>query len=360
MADPSNGKHRKRRRRTAPGSPPGTITVDPAAPKPAIRLFSYGPDGMEEASIADPAEVRRHLGRRAVTWVNVDGLGDAATVMALGEIFGIHKLALEDVVNVHQRPKVEDYGEHLFIVGRMAMPAERFESEQISFFLGRTFVLTFQETKGDCFDLVRERIRKGKGQIRTAGPAYLTYALVDALLDYYFPLLERLGDRFEELEREIFDSPTRKSLEKVHLVRRDLLNIRRVMWPMRDALGGLVRESSPLIPAETRVWLRDCHDHSFQILDATETWREMSASLVEAYLSSVSNRMNEIMKVLTMISTIFIPLTFVAGVYGMNFQFMPETKSRWGYPLALAGMTAIAVALVLWFRRRGWLSGNGK
>jgi magnesium transporter len=349
---------RKRRRRPAPGTAPGTIVIDPGANKPVIRLFSYGGDAFEEAAVTDIPTIGKFLGKRAVTWVNVDGLGDADTIVALGEVFGLHRLSLEDVVSLHQRPKVEDYGSVLYLVARMASASDRYESEQISLFLGSNFVVTFQENPGDCFDPVRERIRKGKGQIRATGPSYLAYALLDALLDYYFPILERLGDRIEELEREILDHPGATVLARVHAVRRDLLNVRRDVWPMRDALGAILRDTTPLIPPETRLWFRDIHDHAFQIMDMTETSREMTAGLVEAHMSSVGNRMNEVMKVLTMIATIFIPLTFIAGVYGMNFRVMPETEWTWGYPFSLGLMGIIAAALVYYFRRKGWLGGR--
>ncbi|MCU0724721.1 MAG: magnesium/cobalt transporter CorA [Planctomycetes bacterium] len=349
---------RKRRRRPAPGTAPGTIVVDPGAKKPILRLFSYDGTGIEEMPETDVSSIRKILGRRSVTWVNVDGLGDADTILALGEVFGLHRLSLEDVASLHQRPKVEDYGQVLYLVARMGSAGERYESEQISFFLGSNFVVTFQENPGDCFDPVRERIRRGKGQIRTAGASYLAYALLDALLDHYFPILERLGDRIEELEREILDHPGSTVLARIHAVRRDLLHVRRDVWPVRDALGVLLRDATPLIPPETRLWFRDLQDHAFQIMDMTETSREMTAGLVEAHMSSVGNRMNEVMKVLTMIATIFIPLTFIAGVYGMNFRVMPEIEWTWGYPFSLGLMGIIAFGLVVWFRRKGWLGGH--
>jgi magnesium transporter len=355
------GKHRRRRfrGRTKPGAAPGTIAVDPTAPKPKIRILAYGPDGVQETEVEDPAEIRGHLDGKPVVWVNVDGLGDAEVLKALGEAFGIHKLALEDVVNVHQRDKVEPYEEHLFIVARMAnLPEDTLATEQVSLFLGANYVVTFQEREGDCLDPVRDRIRQGKGRIRKAGPDYLAYAILDAIVDHYFPILEAYGERLDHLEDEIMEEPTRATLARVHRTKRELLSLRRAAWPKREALSTLLREPSPLVSPETGVYLRDCYDHAVQILDITETYRELGSGLVDAYLSNVSNRMNEIMQVLTIIATIFIPLTFLAGIYGMNFSYMPETQWRWGYFAAIGVMAAIAVGLVLFFRRRGWLGGR--
>jgi magnesium transporter len=324
--------------------------------------MAYGPQGFKEEAVQEIASLGSLLGRWPVTWVNVDGLGDADVLREIGRCFHLHRLALEDVVNTHQRPKIEHYGEHLFIVLRMAMISDCLETEQVSLFLGKGFVLTFQAgLPGDCLDPVRERIRKGAGRIREAGSDYLAYALLDGVIDGFFPVLEAYGESLEDLENEILVHPEEELVARIHGVKRDLLTLRRAIWPLRDALSSLLREPDPLVHPETLPYLRDCHDHTVQIIDLVETYRELGSGMMDVYLSSVSNRMNEIMKVLTVISTIFIPLTFIAGIYGMNFNpqisplNMPELNWFWGYPFSLALMMGIALALLLFFRRKGWL-----
>jgi magnesium transporter len=331
------------------------IVVDPTAPAPVIRLLAYGPDGMEERDLGGTGEIAGYLEKWPVTWVNVDGLGDAETVRTLGDVFGLHQLALEDVVNVHQRAKVEEYDDEYFIVARIVTLDEHLATEQISLFLGPNYVVTFQERSGDCFDPVRERIRRGKGRIRKAGPDYLAYALLDAIVDNCFPVLEVYGERLDELEKEIMAHPSTEILTRVHRVKRELVSLRRTVWPQRDALSSLVRETTPLVSDETRVYLRDCYDHAVQVMDLVESYREIAGALLDAYLSNVSNRMNEVMKVLTIIATVFIPLTFLAGIYGMNFQSMPELGWPWAYPALLLLMAVVAGAMLWRFRRMGWL-----
>jgi len=359
-------RHRPRpSRRAVPGTAPGQLTPPPDALRPVVSLFAYGPDDHAEIADAGPEATAEALTRWPVVWVNVDGLGDPELVARFGALFGLHRLALEDVVHTHQRPKVEHYADHLYIVLRLPdAGADGLESEQISLFLGRNFVLTFQERPGDAFAPVRERIRGGKGRLRSAGPDYLAYALIDAGVDSNFPVIERLGEQLEDMELEIVERPGRHAVVTLHAIRRSLLNLRRGIWPMREMLSALSRDADPLVGDETRLYLRDCYDHAVQIIDLLETYREIAAGLLDVYLSSVSNRMNEIMKVLTIISTIFIPLTFAAGVWGMNFApdsspwNMPELRWRYGYPLALTVMAGTAGGLVLWFRRRRWLGGN--
>jgi magnesium transporter len=349
-------------RRSAPGAPPGTLLPDPKAPPPVIRVIAYGPDTFTEQAVESPVLVRPFLQAWPVTWVNVEGLGDATVIRQLGDLFGLHQLALEDVINVHQRAKVEQYGDHHFIVTRMVRLGARLETEQVSLFLGRNFVLTFQEgLPGDCLEPVRDRLRQGHGRIREAGADYLAYALLDAVIDSYFPVLEAYGERLETLEEELITRPVPGIIPPIHDVKRDLLALRRAIWPQREALNVLLRDELPLITPETRLHLRDCYDHTVQLIDLMETYRELSSDLMEMYLSSVSNRTSEIMRVLTIIATIFIPLTFLAGIYGMNFDpdvspwNMPELKWYWGYPFALAVMALVALTQLVFFRRRGWL-----
>jgi magnesium transporter len=352
-------RRRRSKRRAPPGTSPGTLIADPAAPKPVLTLIAYGPAGVREEPAGDLAAQRKALAEFPVLWLDVAGLGDAAIIQQVGEAFGLHRLALEDVLNSHQRPKVESYGDYRFLVARSIESPVTLENEQLAIFLGPGFVVTFQETPGGCFDLVRDRIRAGKGAIRGAGPDYLVYALLDAVIDGYFPALENLGERIEALEEEIVVNPQHDSLQRVHEVKRDLLGMRRATWPQREALASLLREDETVITKGTRPYLNDCYDHTVQIMDIVETYREIASGLLDIYLSSMSHRLNEVMRFLTIVTTVFIPLTFVAGVYGMNFDRsspwnMPELGWRFGYPLCLLFMAAIAVGMWFWFRRRGW------
>ena len=353
------------RRRGKPGASPGTLTVDAEAPKPEIRVMAYGPDALVEKKYDSVRQVPQFLKEHPVTWVNVDGLGDTGVLRNLGKTFGLHRLALEDVVNVHQRAKVESYADHHFIIVRMVLLGERLNTEQFSMFVGSGYVLTFQETRGDCFDLVRERLRKGGGKIRRTGPDYLAYALLDALIDAYFPVLEDYGERLDTMEDEVICMPRQDAIFRIQDVKRDLLALRRAVWPLREAVNSLVRDESDHFKDDTKIYLRDCYDHLVQVLDMVETYRELGSGLMDVYLSSLSNRMNEVMKVLTVIATIFIPLTFVAGIYGMNFNAekspwnMPELAWYWGYPACLGIMVVIAVVLVGMFWRKGWVTIPG-
>lgn len=352
------------RRRVPPGAPPGTLLADPDAVAPEVRLIAYGPDGLEEREIAAVEELEATPGALPVTWINVDGLADLALIKALGELFGLHRLALEDVVNVHQRPKVEEYEHHAFVVTRMIQSAAAPTGEQISMFLGDRFVLTFQERAGDCFEPVCERIREHRGQIRERGADYLAYALLDAVIDSCFPVLEEYGERIEALEAAVMTAPGEHHVPEIHAVKRELLGLRRTIWPQREMLSALARDSTAYISEPTQIYLRDCYDHTVQLMDLLESYREITSSLIDVYLSSVSARMNGIMKVLTIIATIFIPLGFIAGVYGMNFDRdvspwnMPELGWVLGYPFALALMLLTALGLLGFFYRRNWLGGR--
>ncbi len=351
-------------RRTPPGAPPGSLTVDPQAPLPVIHVIGYGPDAVKEQKVEDLGAIVQCLGKFPVTWVNVDGLGDAAVLRGLGEIFSIHPLALEDVVNVHQRSKVDQYPNHLFIVGRMVGMGDRVEREQLSLFLGKNYVLTFQERAGDSFNPVRERIRQPGRRARSEGPDYLAYALIDALIDGYFPVLEQYGERLESIEDDVLSRPDPQLVSRMHEVKRDLLTLRRAIWPLRETVNSLVREPSPLISDGTRIYFRDCYDHTVQIIDLLENYRDVASGLMDVYLSSVSNRLNEIMKILTILTALFIPLSLIAGIYGMNFNTaqspfnMPELNWYFGYPFALGLMAVVALVMLTFFRRRGWLGSR--
>lgn len=376
------GKRRGRKnrrefqRRTPPGSPPGQVVSLPRAERPLLHAFCYGPDGLDEREVGSADDARDLLGKRAVTWINVDGLGDADAIQQLGEVFGLHPLALEDVVHVHQRAKVEDFERHLFIVARMLRlrtapsadgsangdgPVVPIESEQVSLFVGKDFVVTFQEEPHtDCFDPVRQRLRQNGGQLRLRGPDFLAYALLDAVTDSYFPVIEACGEELERMDDALVESARDPLLKQIHDLRNQLMSMRRAAWPLREMFSSLLRENRSVITAETRLYLRDCYDHTVQIIDVLETYRELCADLRDYYFSMIGQRTNDIMRVLTIIATIFIPLSFVAGVWGMNFEpvsqwNMPELKWRYGYPFALGVMLAIAGALMAYFWRKGWL-----
>lgn len=353
---------KKRRKRThPPGTRPGTLAAHAEADAVPVRIraIAYTADGCEERELSREQLSSVEVPGRGVLWLDVWGLSDPGVVQAIGDRFGFHPLALEDVLNIPQRPKVERYGDHLLVVLREVRYPE--EPEQVSLFLREGVVVSFQERPGDPFEPVRDRIRRGQDRIRSLGPDYLLYSLCDAVLDAFFPTLEQLGDRVEELEDRVVRSPVPETLREVRRLKRSLLEVRRAAWPARDAVNDLLREGSPLISLETKIFLRDCYDHAVQVMDMVETYREMAASLVDEYLSMVSNRLNEVVKILTMVATIFIPLTFLAGIYGMNFDReaspfnMPELGWRYGYPAVLLVMAVTLVGMLVAFRRKGWL-----
>lgn len=346
-----------------PGSMPGTLRIEEDAEPPVIVLIDYNEQTATRVQIHQPEECTPYLDTESVSWVDVKGLGSEDILQRLGKVFNLHPLVLEDVVNVPQRPKVEEYQDQLLLIARMVTlrrSGRGFVSEQVSFILGKFYLLTVQEEpEYDCFGPVRERIRTCKGLIRKHRADYLAYSLIDAIIDGFFPVLEVYGERLEELEDEVVANPTRKTLEEIHQIKRELLVLRRAIWPQRDAINSLIRDGSELISEGVRVYLRDCYDHTVQVLDMVETYRELASSLMDVYLSSVSNKMNEVMKLLTIISTIFIPLTFIAGVYGMNFDpevpgNMPELKIPYAYVICWGVMITIALALIVFFWRRGW------
>jgi magnesium transporter len=349
------------RARTAPGTAPGTLETDPEAPPPVVRVIAYSAEEVVEETVEAPRNIAGYINKWPVVWVNIDGVGDAGTLQALGEQFGLHPLALEDVANSRQRPKFEEYENHAFIVVRMPEILEHvIKMEQVSMFLGPNFVVTFQEWKGDCFEPVRKRIREST-RSRLLNADYLAYALLDAIVDSYFPVLEGLSERLDEMEEQIALAPTAEIVGRVFATKHDLLALRRAIWPTRDMLNALIRDPAPMFSDSTKTYLRDCYDHAVRIVDLVETYRDLNSGLMEFYQSSVGHRMNEIMKVLTIIATIFIPLTFIAGIYGMNFNVerspwnMPELNWYWGYPIIIAVMVLVTFGMVVYFRRKGWL-----
>lgn len=343
--------------RVRPGTAPGTLLPpEPGQEVPArITVMQYDPAGVFEREAKTIEECLELLDRPGVTWINVDGLGQPEVVARLGERLGFHPLAVEDVFSVPQRPKVEAYADHYLIILKMLRLAPGIDEEQVSLFFGGSYVVTVQERAGgDVFDGVRARIRAGRGRLRGAGPDYLAYALIDSVVDGYFPVLESLGERLDQLEDECVTSHSSMLLPHLQTLRRDLLTLRRAIWPTREALATLQREATALVTAETRVFLRDCYDHTVEAIDIVETDRETAAAVMDIYLAMQNQRLNEVMKVLTVIATLFIPLTFIASIYGMNFDSMPELKWRWGYAGTLALMGLVAAGLIAYFKRRGW------
>ena len=347
-----------------PGTMPGQLHLSDDAPPSELVSIDYDRDNFTRTVIENPEKIREYLKTHTVSWIDVLGLGNTATWDSLSSIFNLHQMLVEDIVNVPQRPKVEHYQDQLSIVAIMVMlnPQQNgFTKEQVSLVLGKNYLLTVQEEpKQDCFQGVRQRIEVDRGMIRKQGADYLAYCLLDAIVDGFFPVLEYYGELIEELEDEVITRPNRSTLEKIYKVRRELLSIRRSIWPQRDAINSLIRDGSELISSDVQVYLRDCYDHTVQVMDMVETYRELATGLMDVYLSAVSNKMNEIMKLLTVVSAIFIPLTFIAGVYGMNFDRaksplnMPELGWYWGYPFCLTLMGITAGSLVFFFWKRGW------
>jgi magnesium transporter len=344
-----------RKRHPPAGSRPGTLVIHERAQRPVIRVMKYRPEHLEEHEDVAVADVTGLVDDSSVCWIDVCGLGDEGILRSLAAQFSIHPLALEDVVNVPQRPKIERFSHQtLFITRMVALSGETIERQQVSLVFGRDYVITFLEHSGDVFDPVRARIRQGGPVLRHSGTGYLVYALLDSVLDGYYPILEEFGERLESLEDEIVANPRPDLLPDIHHAKRDLLGLRRAIWPQREALNGLIRGEDPYLSDSVRVHLRDCYDHCIQIIDAVEMYRELTGGLMDVHLSSVANRQNEVMKVLTIMASIFIPLSFMAGVYGMNFEYMPELHWWWGYPCLLMAMAFLALMMILYFRRKGW------
>lgn len=357
-------------RHPIPGESPGALRLREESPRraPVITLIEYDHTHFEERIISDRSELLSHLDNESVTWINIDGLADLEVLRVLGERFHLHPLALEDVLDTGQRPKAEQYDDYLFIIAQMLYmdDAKQMCGEQVSMFLGKGFLITLQEEADfDVFEPVRARIRSSSGRIRNARPDYLAYALLDSIVDHYYPVLESIGAAIEDIEDEQVENPMKQSVRSLHEYKRTLTQVRRYVWPTRDVISSLLHEESGLIQAETRVFLRDCYDHTVQLMDLVESYRDVLSGLMEIYLSSVGIRTNEIMRVLTVISSVFIPLTFIAGVYGMNFvsEFngrkmpwnMPELHHPLGYIGCLLFMLAVAIFQIIYFKKRRWL-----
>ena len=341
-----------------PGSEPGTLIIEPDAKPSRIILIDYDEDNAVRKVDITPNACAPYIGTNTVSWMDIQGLGSETVLKQVGEIFNLHPLLLEDVVNVPQRPKLEDYNNQLLVISQMVRLKEDesgFDTEQVSFVLGKRYLLSFQEEElQDCFEIVRDRIRTSQGRVRKSGADYLTYLLLDTIIDGYFPVVEHYEDRIEALEDVIISNPDRDTMQEIYDVRRELLALRRLIWPMRNVLNLLMRDHHGIVSDEVQIYFRDSYDHVIQILEIIEAYRELAASLMDVYMSTMGNKLNEIMKFLTVISTIFIPLTFIVGVYGMNFENMPELKGEWSYFMVWLVMLAVAGGLIFYFWRKGW------
>jgi magnesium transporter len=351
---------RRTKRSRKAGLPPGTLVHigEKKVEKAKISLIDYDETQFQERQVKTIEECVPFKDTSTVTWINIDGIHEVDIIAKLGTHFGLHPLLLEDILNTEQRPKMEDYGDYIFVVLKMLYRGEgrnEIEAEQFSLILGSNFVISFQESEGDVFDPVRDRIRKNKGRIRKAGADYLTYALLDAIVDNYFIILESIGENIEDTGQRMAVNPTPETLQLIYALKKEMIFLRKSIWPLREVVSGLERCESSLIDESTGAYLRDVYDHTIQVIDTVESFRDMVSGMLDIYLSSISNKMNEVMKVLTVFASIFIPLTFIAGVYGMNFAFMPELTWRWGYPAILVVMTLAGISMLVYFRRKRWL-----
>jgi magnesium transporter len=342
------------------GSAPGTLVFvgEKKVEKVTFKIIDYDADNLQETEVTSIEECLAYREKKSVTWINISGLHDVEIIEKLGEKFNLHPLLMEDIVNTEQRPKLEDYDDYLFVILKMLYAEGEnhvIQHEQISLIVTPSVVISLQEKEGDVFDPIRQRIRKGKGRIRKCGTDYLAYALIDTVVDHYFKVFEEFGEKIEVLQEEVLANPSPEILQTIQNLKREMIFIRKSIWPLREIISGLQRIESALIKEDILPYLRDVYDHTIQVIDTAETFRDMLSGMLDIYLSSVSNKMNEVMKVLTIMATIFIPLTFIAGIYGMNFEFMPELKWPWSYPLLWVVLIAIFVVMVFWFKRKKWL-----
>ena len=349
-----------KKRSAKAGLPPGTLVHigEEKVAAAQVRLFDFTTESIEERTVEDLDSLAAYKGKSTTTWVNIDGVSDTATIERVGQFFGLHHLTIEDVVNTDQRPKVEEFEEYIFVVLRMLRYDEgegEVLAEQLSLVLGKDFVISFQEQPGDNFDLIRERLRTGKGRVRTNAADYLLYRLLDAVVDGYFVVMERFGERVESLEEGLMDHPEPETARVIMDLRRELLLLRKAVGPLREVLNELGRAESELVTKETAIYLRDVYDHAIRVVETIDTFRDLVGGLRDTYMTLISNRMNEVMKVLTIIATIFIPITFIAGVYGMNFEVMPELKWRWSYPILILVMLGTIAGMLGFFRKKRWL-----
>lgn len=351
-----------RKRHTKVGARPGTLIIPKQAPQPIIRMIEYGVEKFAEQEIDSLDQLKVAFEDNLITWIDIQGFGDRSIMREIGTMFDLHPLLLEDVVNVPQRPKTEPYGNQLLIVVRMVSTEESeqgqppaVDMEQVSLVLAKNYLITFQEKHGDILDPVRKRIAAGKGAVRSRGADYLAYMIADTIIDGYYPVLELVGDRLESLESEVIDNPSPEVLRELNSMKNQLINLRRAIWPQREAINTLVRGDHKIVSEEVGLYLRDTYDHCIQTSEVAEMYREMVTGLMNTYLSSVANRTNEVMKVLTIMASIFIPLTFMAGIYGMNFEYMPELQYEYSYLILWFAMVTTALGMIVFFWRKGWI-----
>lgn len=349
-----------KKRSTKTGLPPGALVHigEKKAEKVRINILDYDEYQFEEKEAKNIEECFPFKDKPTITWINIDGLHQVDIIEKIGKNFDLHPLLLEDILNTEQRPKIEDFETYIYIVLKMLLYDEKtneINSEQVSIIFGENFVISFQEKEVDVFNPLREIIRTGKGRIRKMKADYLAYSLIDAIVDGYFLILEKLGENIEDVEEIMMANPSPETLKAIHKLKRRMISLRKSVWPLREVVSALERSESSLIHDQTRIYLKDVYDHTIQVIDTVETHRDMLSGMLDVYLSSISNKLNEIMKVLTMIATIFIPLTFIVGVYGMNFEFMPGLKWYWGYPAIWGVMLMIVISMLLFFRKKKWI-----
>lgn len=342
------------------GMSPGTLVHvgEQRLDKARISVMNYDQDRLEEKELKRIEDSFAYKDTPPVTWINIDGLHDVELIETVGTHFGIHSLTLEDIVNTGQRPKLDDFEDYIYLVLKMLKYDDtigHIVSEQVSLIMGPHYLISFQETEGDVFNFVRERIRKGRVRIRKSGPDYLAYALIDAVVDHYFLILEKIGEKIEQFEDRVHSEPTPEILQNIHTLKREIIYFRKQVWPIRELLNVWQKTESPLMQEAHKIFISDVYDHTVQVIDTIESFRDIIAGMMDLYLSTVSNRMNEVMKVLTIMATIFIPLTFVAGIYGMNFKFMPELEWKWSYPVLWILLIGIFVSMLFYFKRKKWL-----
>ncbi|MBL7178248.1 MAG: magnesium/cobalt transporter CorA [Desulfobacteraceae bacterium] len=339
------------------GLPPGTMVHvgEKKTVKVEIKVVDYNESKVEEKEISTIDEILHYRDTSTVTWININGLHQVDIIESIGKTFGLHPLVLEDIVNTEQRPKIEDFDDYIFIIMKMLSYDNNNDLiifEQFSLVLGKNYIISFQEREGNIFNSIHERIRNKVGRIRKRGPDYLAYALLDTIVDNYFFALEKVGEKIESIEEGLTTNPSAEALQMIHHFKRELTYLKKTIWPSIEVTSELVSEELDLFDDGTIVFLRDVRDHVIQLTETIETLRDMATGLLDVYLSSVSNRMNDVMKILTIIATIFIPLTFIAGIYGMNFKYIPELEWKWGYPIILFVMLIIIVGMLIWFKRK--------
>jgi len=342
------------------GLPPGSLVHVGEEKGEAVKItvFDYDAESYREKVVGDVEECFPLRDTPTVSWINVDGVHSADVMEKMGKHFDIHPLVLEDIMNTNQYPKIEDFEGHIFVIGKMISQNREtgdIESEQVSLILGPTWVISFQDKEGDIFDPIRVRLRTGRGRLRKMGSDFLAYTIMDTIVDHYFLVLENLGDRIEELEEELTGNTTREMMKALHDVKKDMVFLRKSIWPMREVVNVMLREELILIKESTHPYLRDLYDHTIQVIDSLETFHDLVSGLLDLYLSSLSNRMNEVMKVLTIIATLFIPVTFIVGIYGMNFKYMPELGWKWGYGAVWLVILGVITTMLFYFRRKKWL-----